>query len=897
MPDTKRTATGVLGGFAGLIGLSAIAGLLVTATVTPAIALTSNAASSAINMFDKLPSYLDIDALMLPTTLYAKDSKTDKFVELTSFYDQNRSPVKYNEIAPVMYDALLSSEDPRYYQHGGVDLIGTTRAILQNLRGGGETQGGSSISQQYVKNVLVQKCEADAKTIYKTDDAGQNVLDEDGNPIIEQTADEVKQACWLEATTSVGAEGYQRKIQEMRYAIALEQRYSKNEILLGYLNIANFGGTNYGIDAAAKYYFGVPASKLTLGQAATLAGMVQNPNVYRIDRPNGSFTHSDGSVTNGAADGYADTTVRRNYVLGRMLEDGKITQEQHDAAKAEPITPKITEPRTGCAASSAPYFCAYVRSIIATDPAFGATPEDRQKALRQGGLQVYTTLDLQLQKTVDSTMEKYTVPKKTISGGKNGGRFGSAAVSIEADTGRILAIGQNTKFSEDADLVKKDKSYSSLVYAGDKQNGGSIGFPSGSTFKLFTFLDWLEKGNSINEVLNGRNRAFDRFTNSCDGDWVNTKNVKVPNSGGAGGFVGTPMRFMITSMNSGFFAMAQKLDLCDIQKVATKLGVEKADGKGPVDMTTQFSILGSNNVSPIAMAGAYAAVANKGIFCEPRAIDRVTDADGNDLPVPDKKCSQQLDPKVAATAAYALRAVMTQGTGTAGNPGGDVPVIGKTGTHNKTQKWLIESSTKVTTAVWAGNERGDGNIEANAIKGTSIVNLPFYMNRAIQKKANALYGGKKFPSPDSKLTRQVYTTLPNVIGMSVSAAKKKLRDAGFDVKVGPEVDSTEGKGIIAKQSPGAGKVAGGATVTINPSNGRGLEVPDVSGMTADQAQGALQQRFSNVQRDNNCHGNAPVIGTAPEAGTIVNPNTAITIRCQPGGAGGGPGNGGPGNGP
>ena len=367
MPDTKRTATGVLGGFAGLIGLSAIAGLLVTATVTPAIALTSNAASSAINMFDKLPSYLDIDALMLPTTLYAKDSKTDKYVVMTSFYDQNRSPVKYNQIAPVMYDALLSSEDPRYYQHGGVDLIGTTRALLQNFRGGGETQGGSSISQQYVKNVLVQKCESDAAVVYKTDNAGKAVLDEDGNPVVEKTVDEVKQECWIEATTAVGAEGYQRKIQEMRYAIALEQRYSKNEILLGYLNIANFGGTNYGIDAAAKYYFGVPAAQLSLGQAATLAGMVQNPNVYRIDRATGK---------NSLADGFADTKVRRNYVLDRMLEDGKITKEQHDATKAEAITPKLTSPKTGCAASSAPYFCVYVRSIIATDPAFGATPAD-----------------------------------------------------------------------------------------------------------------------------------------------------------------------------------------------------------------------------------------------------------------------------------------------------------------------------------------------------------------------------------------------------------------------------------------------------------------------------------------------------------------------------------------
>ena len=142
MPDTKRTASGVLGGFAGLVGLSAVAGVLIAATVTPGIALSGAAASSAITMFDNLPSVLDIDKLMLPSTYYGKNPDTGEYVEMAKFYDQNRSPVDFDEIAPVMYDAILSSEDPRYYQHGGVDLIGTARALLSNA-GGGQTQGGS----------------------------------------------------------------------------------------------------------------------------------------------------------------------------------------------------------------------------------------------------------------------------------------------------------------------------------------------------------------------------------------------------------------------------------------------------------------------------------------------------------------------------------------------------------------------------------------------------------------------------------------------------------------------------------------------------------------------------------------------------------------------------------
>ena len=177
-----------------------------------------------------------------------------------------------------MYDAILSSEDPRYYQHGGVDLIGTTRAVISATPGGGETQGGSSISQQYVKNVLIQRCERDAE--YETDRRRVVLTRRPGRSSLAG----LRTAGAMPPPPS-GNDGIQRKLQEMRYAIALEQKYSKNDILLGYLNIANFGGRTYGIDAAARYYFGVAAKDLILGQAATLAGIVQNPNIYRIDQP------------------------------------------------------------------------------------------------------------------------------------------------------------------------------------------------------------------------------------------------------------------------------------------------------------------------------------------------------------------------------------------------------------------------------------------------------------------------------------------------------------------------------------------------------------------------------------------------------------------------------------
>ncbi len=137
------------------------------------------------------------------------------------------------------------------------------------------------------------------------------------------------------------------------------------------------------------------------------------------------------------------------------------------------------------------------------------------RALRQDGLTIQTTLDWRMQDAAQNTMNENT--PESIEGMK----FGSTALSLEAKTGRVLAIAQNTKFTQDRDLAESDPSYNSIVFAGDSTNGGSIGFPVGSTFKLFTLVDWLEKGHSLNESLNGRLRPVPNMTNSCTGNWVN----------------------------------------------------------------------------------------------------------------------------------------------------------------------------------------------------------------------------------------------------------------------------------------------------------------------------------------------------------------------------------------
>jgi membrane peptidoglycan carboxypeptidase len=347
--------------------------------------------------------------------------------------------------------------------------------------------------------------------------------------------------------------------------------------------------------------------------------------------------------------------------------------------------------------------------------------------------------------------------------------------------------------------------------------------------------------------------------------------------------------------------MAEKLDLCDITNVATRMGVTQGNGK-EVEMTNLNSIIGTNFVSPMAMAEAYATIANNGMYCQPQAIDRVTDSDGNELPKPQRTCSQVIAPNVAATAAYALQGVLASGgSGQQANPGDRTPVLGKTGTHEEITTWMVQSSSRVSTATWVGNVDGGGDITKTRYNGWMLNQIRFPISKAIQRAVDEAYPGGQFAAPDNELTKVQMVQLPNVLGMTMDAAKAALEEAGFTVVVGPEVDSNQPAGSVGAQNPGAGEVAGGTTVTISPSNGAGISVPDVSGRSLDDAKRTLRQAgFGNVS-DGTCTPTADgskdpkASGTSPAAGTVANRNASITVdytASDCGGGGGGRGNGG-----
>ncbi len=876
----------MLGGLLGLVGLSAIAGILVTATVTPAIAVSGYAASSAISLFDSLPGALQVDRPMEPTTIYAKNGGDDDgYYELASFYDQNREPVEYDEVSQTLYDAILSSEDPRYYEHGGVDLIGTTRAILSNAVSD-NTQGGSSISQQYVKNVQVEACERTAE------------------------GDEERAECYNDAVVSDGTEGYKRKLQEMRYAITIEQEYSKEQILLGYLNLANFGGTTYGIEAAAKRYFSTSAKDLSLSHAATLAGIVQNPNTYRIDLEDGSTVDADGNPINSAEDGYALTLDRRNYVLTRMLNEGVITQEAYDEAYEQPIEPKLTYRDEGCAAAEgSAYFCQYVKNTILNDDryddAFGETDDERGDLLTRGGLEIYTTLDSDLQAQAQQTMAN------NVAQDVESMRLGSTTVQLDTHTGNILSMAQNTKFSETGNRVTGE---TSVVFAGDDDHGSSTGFSAGSTYKMFTIIDWLENGRSANEILDGRAGQSLSFT--CNGAPIPsyTTNPR-DNFNGDGGRVDTVRNFTGLSLNTGFYAMASQLDVCEIHGVASRMGITLGDGTPLEDFsgyTNYFSVVGSANIAPIDMAAAYAAVANGGIRCEPTAILRVVDAGGEELEMPDEQCERVLDENVAATTAYTMSRVMEPGqTGFSANVGDGIATFGKTGTHEDMQSWMVQTSTNVTTAAWVGNwtvvfpseEDFNSNTAwwyADKVDLTTgaetphmdnlftrgLANLRYTISRENQAAANAKYGGDAFPEPDPNLTQVIEKSVPNVSGMSVDEATSVLNGEGFRVRVGEEIPGNQDKGLVEGTSP-SGTAPAGSLVTLQISDGKGaIDVPDVTGMTPAQASRALfDEGLSPNFADNACSesngvSRATVTRTDPGAGTQLPEGANISIYWE-----------------
>jgi membrane peptidoglycan carboxypeptidase len=823
--------------------MSAIAGILVTAMVAPALAVTGIATNNSIGMFENLPSNIRPDVLSQKSEIYATGGDGTP-VLLASVFDQNREEVSWDQISPFVKDAVVSVEDPRFYTHGGVDIISAARAAAQSAAGG-DGPGASTISMQYVRNILIQKTE--------------------------EIQDEAERDKAFEDATKTTVD---RKLKEMKLAIGLEKEFTKDQILLGYLNISNFGGTVYGIEAAAQYYYGVSAKDVTLAQATSLVAMVNEPNGLRIDQAD-------------APEKITENQARRDVnILPAMLKEHKITQAQFDEAVATPVTPNIVQPSTGCKTANdnygAGFFCDYVSYIVKNDPAFGDSAESRWQKFRTGGYQIFTTLDLDLQTAAINSMNA-NIPQLT-----DRLDLGSSMVTVQPGTGKVLAMVQNKTFNDDPETTQANET--SVNFSTDYAYGGSTGFPSGSTYKVFTLADWLKTGHSLNEQVNGNVRTFNlsTFKNRCEGAGVGT--YKSANDSGSNPGSMSVVAATAASVNNAFIGMAQKLDMCDITETAESFGMHRADGT-PMQQNVS-GVLGTNEVAPLTVAAAYAGIAANGLFCQPKAIDRIVDAAGADVPIPVTTCTQAVDPNVAAAMGVAMAAVVNGGTGGAARPGDGVPLIGKTGTTDgEKHVWFAGASTTLATAIWVGNIVGDASVRYTSVPDYgNVADMRFSTWREYMAQANGKFRGGTFPTPSSTLTATPQIAVPAVQGKTIAEAQSLIEAAGFSFQDGGATDNEAPAGTAAGSVPAGGTNATkGATVTVYTSNGTLKAIPDVVSGTASLGDAAnkLSQagwKFAGTKYQvtgAGCDEKKP-IGTEPAVGSFANPASqpVYVVGCK-----------------
>jgi membrane peptidoglycan carboxypeptidase len=829
MSDANDKTPGFFSNLMRFIALSAATGIVATLFLTPAVGLGSFAIETGIAAFEDMPSYIKPVNASEASTIYG--NLNGKPVPVASFYNENRESVPFNQISKYMIDAVISTEDPRFYQHDGVDWISLGRATLQNLLKPGGGPGASTITMQYVRNSLIE-----AATL--TGDA--------------------------KAIEEARAISLSRKLREMRLALALEKIATKQDILAGYLNLSFFGNQINGIEAASQYYFGVHAADLTLPQGAMLAAMLKSPNDYKPDDA-ANLTRAKG---------------RRDYVIDNMVSSGYITQQEGDAAKATAIEVHLTHVPSGCEANqTTAFFCDYVVWTIRNSAEFGTTPGDRENLLKAGGLQIYTTMDLTVQKTADAATKKWAPVD-------NPNQIGSASVSVQAGTGRVLALAENRVFDQTA---SGKIGHTSVNYATDKAYGGSSGFQTGSTYKIFTLAAWLTAGKKLLDHVDGRVREWNAtdFSARCGaigGTWKPKNIGKEPEDVSV-------VKATALSENTAFVSMASQLDLCDIRDTAMAFGVHRADANPLIFYPS--SVLGINEIAPITMAAAVAGVANHGMFCTPVAIDKVIIRKTNtDLKVPTTECTQAVSPEVAAGMTYAMKAVISGGTGGASNTGDGTPLAGKTGTTDSgVHTWMTGFSSAVGTATWVGNVSGAKSLTGFTLNGKAANTVRHDIWRTIMKTVNKLYPGGPLDNPPQTMIDATMVSVPSVSTQAPDAAAELIKTSDLNAAIQvQQVASAKPAGTVAFTKPAAGAVVPrGTQIKIYVSKGGATVIPDVAGLTVSAAkQALLNAGFASVSEPDPGsqgqffqHSNSVqagwVVGTLPKAGSSVVNSSAILL--------------------
>ncbi|WP_405671154.1 transglycosylase domain-containing protein [Streptomyces sp. NBC_01530] len=464
-----------------------------------------------------------------------------------------------------------------------------------------------------------------------------------------------------------------RKIKELKYAIQLEEELGKKKILENYLNITFFGEQAYGVEAAAQRYFSKHAKDLNAQESALLAGIVQSPSRY--DPVNDE----------------AEATKRRNVVLQRMADMGDISQAEADNAKKTPLGLKPSKPKNGCitAVRGAGFFCDYVREVFLTDPMFGKTKETRAKLWNQGGLTIRTTLDPQSQSSVQASVKKHVYKTDDVA---------TAASIVQPGTGKILAMGQSRPYGF-------GKHETQINLSVNQSMGGGAGYQPGSTFKPIVAAAAIEGGTPATQSYSSPYEMdYPAPVSACDGRTWDEKGVKLTNENAEEHGPYSMKEATAKSVNTYYVQLISAIGICPVTQMAQKMGVERADGK-KIQQAPSIA-LGTQEMSPLTMANAYATFASRGMYCTPVAIESIIQTVGSQkksLEVPKSTCSRAMSEKTADTVSTLLKGVVEDGTGQ--QAGLDSrPSAGKTGTtDNRYAAWFVGYTPNMAGAVWVGD--------------------------------------------------------------------------------------------------------------------------------------------------------------------------------------------------
>nr|NLI49525.1 penicillin-binding protein [Propionibacterium sp.] len=581
--------------------VSVLGGVLSAGLFVPAAGIAAESGKAVALALNSLPEELKVGPPAEGSRVLMADGTV-----LTTFYDQYRKNIPLDQIAPIMRQAQVAIEDTRFYEHGPLDLRGTLRALVRSSSG--NTQGGSTLTQQYAKLALLY--DAAARNDVEGVEAAYN------------------------RTVS-------RKVLELRYAVALEKQLTKDQILERYLNIAFFGDRTYGVEAAAQHFFGVAAKDLSLPQAAMLAGIVRNP-----------------VTTNPVANAAAAEERMRN-VLDRLAELGIITDQQRTEAKQfkfDKNKVQKIDPR-GCVTSPYPHLCDYVENVLTRQvSALGADRQSRRNTLNQAGLTIYTEIDPRFQDAAQDAVSNFVAPTDPVDG---------ILIMIQPGTGLIKAMAQS-KYVMGADVAKGETFKN---YSVSNEFNGVGGSEGGSTFKAFTLTAAVLKGlDPINFTIDSpSSMTFPRGTDfkGCvpNSTAVLTQAwpIDTAQSGSWNMYQGA------TYSSNTFFAQLEKeVGVCDTVKAAEALGLKRADGANLVtgilpngklisaingndyvDAEKPTFTLGNTKVTPLSLANSYATLAARGVRCDPIILKGISDAKGRTYAVPSANCTQAIAPEAA----------------------------------------------------------------------------------------------------------------------------------------------------------------------------------------------------------------------------------------------------------